>query len=166
MSYRRQRVSLPPVYPYPANPMVNDVPYLPQNDLPRTALPPILSMLPPIYSRDADLSAISRGKMEIPPDNFNLSPRMQQLQGDDGELFDGIIKECRKYAEGRKELVRGAFKKRQREARLPLSTIDKSKLRSRREAKVTRVKEREFEAALKDVIRWFIAQRSANAEEK
>lgn len=132
----------------------------------------MLPMLPAMYPRHevqrvdgvggANLSAISRGDLEIPSESFHLSPRLQQLQGDDAELFEHIIDECRKYAEGRKELVRGAFKKRQREAGLPLSTIDKSKLRSRREAKVTRVKEREFEAALKDVIRWFISQRLAN----
>lgn len=108
-----------------------------------------------------DLSAISRGALEIPPENFALSARTQRLQGDAAELYASIMEECRAYAEARKQLVRDALKRRQKDANGPLSTIDKSKLRSRREAKVTRAKEREFEDALKHVIRWFIAQRKA-----
>lgn len=170
MCPRLQQYSLSPMYPYPINPSgsTNEVPHLPHpnSNIPQPVLPPILPMLPPMYPRRAirspDLSAISRGDLEIPAENFHLSPSLQQLQGEDEDLFESIMDECHKFAEDRKELVRGAFKKRQLEAGLPLSAIDKSKLRSRREAKVTRVKEREFEAALKDVIRWFISQRPAD----
>lgn len=171
MGQRRQRLF--PVHPSPTNdgdPVTTlDLPFQPEITLP--PILPALPALPPMYTynynhnhnyRAPDLSSISRGEVDIPSESFKLSPTMQQLQGGDAQVFDAIIDECRNYAEGRKELVRGAFKKRQREAGVPLSTIDKSKLRSRREAKVTRVKEREFEAALKDVIRWFITQRNAN----
>jgi len=133
------------------------------------ALPPIATIAKP----KVDLSAISRGVLDVPEKNgmFYLSPSLiteytsTSTAMSDKDLFEGILEECRKYADERKELVRAALKKRQREVTdtgVSLSPIDKSKLRSRREAKVHRVKEREFDGALKDVIRWFISQRSVN----
>lgn len=131
------------------------------------SLPPIASIARP----KVDLSVISRGELDVPAKSsmFQLSPSLitEYYTADkeqDRVLFGKILDECRKYADERKELTRAALKKRQRDVTettgVSLSPTDKSKLRSRREAKVHRVKEREFDAALKDVIRWFISQRN------
>jgi len=116
-------------------------------------------MLPPAPPSGVDLSAISCGDIQIPPSTFELSPNTQTLRGNDEKLLNEILQECRNYSENRKKLARGAMKKRQNEAGMVLSTIDKTKLRSRREARVTRVKEREYIVALKEVIKWFIKHR-------
>ena len=82
--------------------------------------------------------------------------------GDSEVLHRRVVAEAARYADERKELVRKALKKRQNDAGVALTPIDKSKLRSRREAKVHRVKEREFERALKDAIHWLIVERNTN----
>lgn len=117
----------------------------------------------------ADLSRISRGQLDIVEDDakFVMSPELQRdLEAPNvnecPDLWERVLKEATRHAEKRKELVRDALKQRQNNSGVALSPIDKSKLRSRREAKVHRVKERAFEQALKDAIKWLIDKRSSD----
>ncbi len=121
--------------------------------------------LPPLTARSADLSAISRGRLELPPDDVGFVPSLR-LQDDirrftksPDSLCACIIDEAERYAEDRKMLVRTELKRRQDTAGIVLTPLDKGKLRSRREAKVHNVKKNEFQRALKDVIRWLIDER-------
>lgn len=121
--------------------------------------------LPPLTAREDDLSAISRGKLDVPEDTVGFMPSLvlqddvRRLSQSPGTLHARIIEEADRYAETRKALVRTELKRRQDNAGVALTPIDKGKLRSRREAKVHNVKKREFERALKDTIRWLIEER-------
>lgn len=117
------------------------------------------------------LAHISRGPVELPidPTGFQMSPKLQRdlhcTEGNDvDQLLARVVREAAKYADERKELVRDELKRRMRRSDVhgALTVIDKSKLRSRREAKVHRVKEQQFERALKDALRWLIAEKAAD----
>ncbi len=133
-------------------------------------LPSIMSYpvpsLPPLTARPADLSAISRGQLELPQDDAGFVPSlllqddMRRVTESPEALCARIIGEAERYAEDRKTLVRAELKRRQETAGIELSPLDKGKLRSRREAKVHNVKKNEFQRALKDVIRWLIDERA------
>ncbi len=122
--------------------------------------------LPPLTARPADLSAISRGRLELPRDDVGFVPSlrlqddMRRVTESPETLCERIIDEAERYAEERKMLVRTELKRRQDLARVELTPLDKGKLRSRREAKVHNVKKNEFQRALKDVIRWLIEERA------
>lgn len=134
-------------------------------------LPPIrdwrTNLLPsPRQARDADLSEISAGPLDIREDRrgFRISVSLQSAilsRGQGLRDVDGLVSkvcdEAMEYANQRKEEVRNALKAKMRRAEGGLSTREKSKLRSRREARVSRTKEREFEQALKSVIRSLVA---------
>ena len=118
----------------------------------------------------ADLASISRGPIDVPDGDmqFVMSPelvaalRAARTRDLTPALQQRVIAEATRYADTRKSAVRNALKERQHNAAVHLSPIDKSKLRSRREAKVHRVKERAFERALKDAIHWFIDDRATD----
>lgn len=74
------------------------------------------------------------------------------------ELAERLFEEAEEFAAGKKQQVRDALKEKQLKVHRSLTMIDKGKLRSRREARVHRVKEKEFERALKDALRWLIAE--------
>lgn len=76
------------------------------------------------------------------------------------EIVRKISHEALQFANRRKEHVRSTLKSRQQQAESKLSVSDRSKLRSRREARVTRVKERAYEKALKDSIHWLVDEMS------
>ncbi len=144
--------------PFSANPL--------QPPLPSIVGYPVPS-LPPLTARPSDLSAISRGRLELPPDHVGFVPSLllqddvRRVSETPERLHARIIDEAERYAEDRKALVRTELKRRQNTAGVALTPIDKGKLRSRREAKVHNVKKREFERALKDTIRWLIDERAA-----
>ncbi len=136
----------------------------------QTPLPSIIGYrvpsLPPLTARPADLSAISRGRLELPPDDVGFVPSlllqddMRRVTDSPEALWARVMDEAERYAEDRKMLVRTELKRRQNTARIELTPLDKGKLRSRREAKVHNVKKNEFQRALKDVIRWLIDERA------
>ncbi len=137
---------------------------------PKFILPPISTYLPrpppPSTTPSAvDLSMISRAKLKLPDEGagFVMSKGLQRdlLRGVTNEqpvteLLDRVYEEARSYAEKRKMLVRKQLKERLEEVGEKLSARERGKLRSRREAKVHRVKEQELEKALKSTIRWLI----------
>lgn len=137
---------------------------------PKFILPPISTYLPrpppPSTTTSAvDLSVISRAKLKLPDEGagFVMSKDLQRdlQRGVTNEcpvteLLDRVYEEARSYAEKRKMLVRKQLKERLEEVGEKLSARERGKLRSRREAKVHRVKEQELEKALKSTIRWLI----------
>lgn len=120
------------------------------------------------------LSEISTVEVDDPENNkiFELSTTLQnvlqeKMHGEpcdelkDAEALTSLVsKEALKFATSRKEHVRGALKAKQQdlERKRVLSVRDRSRLRSRREARVSRVRDRAFESALKDAIRWLLSQ--------
>ncbi len=137
----------------------------------QVTLPPLSSYAlpwPEPPSEFRDLSEISRAKLDLPEDEgFELSHHLKTIlrrptaATDVDEILHHVYSEARRYAEDRKELVRNELKKRLREVRGTLTAREKGKLRSRREAKVHRVKEQHLEKALRKTIRWLITEASS-----
>lgn len=118
-----------------------------------------------------DLSAISTGSVDVPDGGreFELSEELQielcsvfrnRTPFDTTDLLRRVSHEAHQFATSRKEHVRDVLKERQRtaEQRSQLSVSDRSRLRSRREARVSRVRQRAYEGALKNLIRWVLRQ--------
>lgn len=134
-------------------------------------LPPIASYSlpwPEQFTQDRDLSKISRAELNLPEDKgFELSNALKNVlrtrtnAQDVDDILSYIFSEAKRYAEERKELVRNELKKRLLEVHGTLTPREKGKLRSRREAKVHRVKEQHLEKALKHTIKWLILEFSA-----
>lgn len=119
------------------------------------------------HTKEEKLSSISSGDLGIPKDSsgFIISEDLQHVlrnkeahNQDTEELLKRLVEEANAYAKRRKELVRNKLKERAFRIRHSLTVIDKSKLRSRREARVHREKEKHFEHALKDAILWMISE--------
>lgn len=117
-----------------------------------------------------DLSLISRAETKLEDETFEMSKDLQscllkpERTRDPDALVKRVCEEALQYAERRKEIVRESLKKQLRDTPNKLSNHDKGKLRSRREAKVHRVKEQQLELALKAAIRWLIAESSLKPE--
>lgn len=114
-----------------------------------------------------DLSEISKVELdaeeEISP--FKLSVQLQEdlcgCEGSPFELTNRVCDEVDDFVTERKERVREALKEQMRRVEHRLSVSDKTKLRSRREARVSKFKQRAYESALKDSIRWTISSLTA-----
>lgn len=145
----------------------------PASSRPQVVLPPLSSFTvhwPQQSTEFRDLSKISRAELNLPEDEgFKLSPTLQRMLRrpnravDIDEILHRVYKEARTYAESRKELVRNEMKRKLLEVRGTLTAREKGKLRSRREAKVHRVKEQHLEKALRNTIKWFITESPSGA---
>lgn len=153
------RESLPPIDTLTQQPGQPEVPF---GGLLPSPLHPNWQLSAPV-----DLSSISRGELDIPPDEtgFVISESLKhdlRTARSNGRNVDTLVQkvldEANGYAERRKELVRRALKNRQLGVHHSLTMIDKGKLRSRRDARVHRVKLKEFESALKSALRWLISE--------
>jgi len=77
-------------------------------------------------------------------------------------LVQRLCGEAELYANDRKELVRNEMKRIENQVGENLTTNDRTKLRSRREAKVSRTKNQEYERALLSALKWLIRERNNN----
>lgn len=141
------------------------------SNLPVTINTTTSSGIPPHISNE--LNKISRVETYLPEQNFQLSASLiEDLNKSAGEhsiasLQDRICTEAKEYAEKRKAIVRAELKERLQGNNTKFTAREKGKLRSRREAKVHRVKEQQTELALKASIAYLIelkeeAQRRKN----
>lgn len=116
---------------------------------------------PPRDYTGVDLAEISRGALDISPTGreFKFSESLQIAIRERtlpcNELAELVERECMKHAIQQKQDVRVQLKNKLHGVQ-HLTARDKGKLRSRREAKVHRVKEQAFERALKEALRWMI----------
>lgn len=129
-------------------------------------LPPLhfrFPRMPPIQLNEAhfSLSEISQASITEDCSRFTISGELQaalqqaQMQ-DVTALTNRVFNEAAKYATDSKENARAKLKLNQKRVENSLTTIEKGKLRSRREARVHRIKKKAFERALKDAIKWLI----------
>lgn len=132
--------------------------YLPPLQLPF----PRASHLP---QPSVNLSEISQANIHHESDEFVISDKLltvirnsHRVGHDAGALSEDVINEATEYANRRKKNARSQLKERQRRVEPSLNTIEKGKLRSRREARVHKIKEKALESALKDALSLLIAE--------
>lgn len=153
----------PPSLPLPSIHAITSGPrFTPYN------LPPLNFACPPNHSATAlvpnhicqELNKISRAETNLPEQSFKLSPALVNDLSRTGLstqiLQDRICSEAKEYAEKRKAIVRAELKERLQGNNTKFTAREKGKLRSRREAKVHRVKEQQTELALKAAIAYLI----------
>lgn len=111
------------------------------------------------------LSSISQASLKVEEEHsrFVMSTRLQSELREAREyghhpdvLLDRLMKEAEAHAKSLKEFAREELKEAQKNRERTLTRIQISKLRSRREARVHRIKSKAFENALKDALGWFI----------
>lgn len=138
------------------------------HDYTQDRLPPIVSFparrpefsLPPLMKDD--LSNISKEAFDIRTDapefvmSSDLQLEMINKRLSPEERNKRVLEEATEFAINHKKTVREKLKTKLRELDRPLNARQKGKLRSRREAKVHRVKEQALEKALKDTVMWLI----------
>lgn len=153
----------PPSLPLPSiHTITSDPRYTPYNLPPLNfACPPNHTVTPIIPSHiSQELNKISRSETNLPEQNFQLSPALIEDLKRTGlsiqSLQDRICAEAKEYAEKRKAIVRAELKERLQGNNTKFTAREKGKLRSRREAKVHRVKEQQTELALKASIAYLI----------
>lgn len=157
-----------------------------QPGLVHAALPPA-SYLPGPRTMQLKTEASPRGLMpQIPvppvhrplqsePENgFTLSLNLQDAltsgsvrqQMSVDQLMDEVYREAEQHAQARKKVARQKLKTSATQESQRLISKERSLLRSRIEAKVSRVKSQELENALKSALRWMVAHAIAARSEQ
>lgn len=134
---------------------------------PATPLPSFHALVPPAssdYNRytidSAPATPIPRISYGSTNSSFQLSHQLQQKlllrHAAPAEILEQVLDEATAFAAREKEHVRSQLKQSLRSVDTRLTPRDKERFRSRREARVHRVKERAFGVAIKDSLRWII----------
>ena len=92
---------------------------------------------------------------------FVMSAELQRAlhapsKNDCATLMEIIVGEAKIHADTRRKLLQIALKQRRNDSGVALSSIDKSKIHSCREAEVHRAMQCAFREALGDAIKWFL----------
>ncbi len=162
-----------PSRPPPVPPRISFLEY--QNDkqeqspLPLPRFPPQMGFRLPISVGEKaevkaeDLSALSCANLNLPPtDEYKISDvvlKKIRRQGENrNEVIEIIFAEIEAKAIQRKHMVRAKLKKNLKDQGARFKSVEKTILRSRREARVHRVKELEQEKAMRNAIRQLIRE--------